>query len=422
MTTEIGTMRNALSSDAVDSGRFTLAILAMHPVQYHTPLYKCICGHPSFNAKVLYLDTVGLQGRYDSEFRTRVEWDIPLLDGHDHEFLRNWAPNNQGGFFSRINLGIPAALRRGKFDAILIQGYSLASCWIALFAARWFGIKVVWRGEVVLKASDDSRGLRSLLRRLVIRAFLKRCDALMYTCAGNKEFLLRYSPRAKPPHPFVCAVDNDYFRGEHQKLSPNTTRIRGELGIPAGNVVILFCGRLTSWKRPLDVMLAINKAGKEDISLVIVGDGPLREELLTFAEEHGIHTVHAGFVNQSEISRYYAIADVLCLPSERDNSPKALNEAMNFKLVPIVSSAIGTCGDLIVDGETGFRCAPGDTAAMATRIAQLRDDPAMRHRIAERARDHVAGFRYEANVAGLEAAVRQAVADTGRFRRTRNVG
>lgn len=408
------------NSGAEDSGQIKLAIIAMHPVQYHTPLYQTICGSSAFDAKVLYLDRIGLEAHYDSEFRTEIEWDIPLLEGHEHEFLRNSSLNNQGGFFSRINLGIPAALKRGRFDAVFIQGYSLASCWIALLAARWLGIRVIWRGEVVLKASDDSNKLRNRLRASVIRFFLKRCDALMYTCAANREFLLRYSPRERPPHPFVCAVDNDFFRREYQIHLPASAAIRDEIGIPAGNMVILFCGRLTSWKRPLDVVHSVKKAGARGISLVIVGDGPLREDLLDYGNRHEIHVVHVGFVNQLEISRYYTIADVLCVPSERDNSPKALNEAMNFELVPIVSSAVGTCGDLIVEGETGFRCMPGDTDAIASRIVQLREDPALRSRMAVRAREHIALFTYVANVDGLKAACRQALADRGCYRSIRD--
>lgn len=154
-----------------------LAILAMHPVQYHSPLYRNICNAPAFDGQVLYLDTLGLEGLYDAEFDTVVEWDIPLLEGHAHEFLRNRAWNNQGGFFSRINPGLSAALKRGRFDAILIQGYSILSFWIALLAARRHGIKVVWRGEVTLKPSDTATGPRQRARNAMVRSFLGQMAA-----------------------------------------------------------------------------------------------------------------------------------------------------------------------------------------------------------------------------------------------------
>lgn len=395
-----------------------LAILALHPVQYHTPLYRCVNESDAIDAKVLYLDRGGLDGVYEPEFRTVIKWDVPLLEGHDYEFVRNLARNSQGGFFSRVNPGLASVLKRGAFDAIMIQGYSLATCWIALFSARRLGIKVIWRGEVTLRDGEDSGGLRNRFRGALIRAFLKRCDALMYTCAGNKRFLMRYAPQAKILYPCVCAVDNDYFRREHLKYLPEIRDIRAELGIPQGNVVILFCGRLTARKRPLDVALAVRKAGGAGITVVVVGDGPLREEMLAIFAEYGIHVVHVGFVNQSQISRYYTIADIFCLPSENDNSPKALNEAMNFDLVPIVSDKIGTCDDLILDGETGFRFALGDTDEIAACITKLQTDSELRRRMAERAREHVAKFTYRANVAGIESAVHDVLANGDCKRRT----
>ncbi len=394
---------------AVEGSPIRLAVLAMHPVQYHSPLYQSICSAKAFDAKVIYLDTLGLKGVYDEEFRTTVEWDIPLLDGHDSQFLKNLALNNTGGFFSRINPGLPAALKRGEFDAILIQGYSIASFWIALFAARLLGIKVIWRGEVTLKAGDTADGLRRRLRDALVRIFLKRCDAVMYTCGGNKDFLLHHGLCEEALFPFLCAVDNEYFRSEYTIYSLQAAQLRQELGIPTEDIVVLFCGRLTERKRPFDIVESIRKVGNRGLSLVIAGDGPQREDLLEFARIHEIHTVHLGFVNQSKISRYYTIADIFCLPSEYDPSPKALNEAMNFELVPIVSGTIGTSRDLVIDGDTGFRVSLGDTNAIAAHIAQLRGDHAMRRRMAARAFEHISHFSFAANVAGLEAACRAAL-------------
>lgn len=381
----------------------------MHPVQYHSPLYRSICSAPAFDAKIIYLDDVGLNGIYDKEFRAKVEWDIPLLDGHDYEFVPNRARNNKGGVFSRINPGLPAALKRGNFDAILIQGYSIVSFWIALFAARRLGIKVIWRGEVTLKPSHLSSGMRRLAREGLIKTFLMRCDSVLYTCAGNKDFLVEHGFGAESLFPFLCAVDNDRFRAEFARYAPTRAQIRQELGVPDENTVVLFCGRLTERKRPFDVLEAIRRAGSRGFSFVIIGDGPQREQLLGFACNHDIHTVHLGFVNQSAISRYYTIADVFCLLSEYDPSPKALNEAMNFSLVPIVSDTIGTSRDLVLHNDSGFRVALGDTIAVAAHLEQLRDNGEMRQRMAERALQHISQFSFAANVAGLEAACRAAL-------------
>ncbi len=386
-----------------------LAILAMHPVQYHSPLYRSICTAPAFDGRVLYLDTIGVDGGYEKEFGVTIKWDVPLLEGHAHEFVRNRAWRKDGGFLSRVNPGLPAALKRGGFDAILIQGYALLSCWIALFAARRYGIKVIWRGEVTAKSAERAKGPGARLRDRMIRAFFSRCDAVMYTCAGNKEFLTGHGLREDELFPFICAVDNDGFRAQALELAPRAAAIRREIGAPDGDVVVLFCGRLTERKRARDVLEAVRRAGPEGFTVVLMGDGPERDALSAFAREHGVRLVHLGFVNQSQISRYYAIADVFCLLSEYDPSPKALNEAMNFSVAPIVTETIGTSRDLVVEGETGFRVGLGDVDAIAERLARLRRDPALRERMAQAARDHVARFSFAANAAGLEDACRFAL-------------
>lgn len=386
-----------------------MAIIAMHPVQYHSPLYQTICNSPAFDGRVIYLDKVGLEGSYDKEFATIIEWDIPLLERHAYEFLKNHSWNNQGGFFSRINLGLFAAVERGGFDAILIQGYSILSFWIALFASRNRGIKVVWRGEVTLKPSDKSSGARQRIRNAMVRSFLKRCDAVMYTCTGNKEFLVHHGLPEEDLFPFYCAVDNHFFRAEYARLAPQSAELRQSLGIPEDNMVVLFCGRLTERKRPKDVLEALRRAGSNGLTFLIMGDGPQRSEILEFARLHGVHTVHLGFVNQSQISQYYTIADIFCLLSEYDPSPKALNEAMNFSLVPIVTKTVGTSKDLIKCGETGFMVSLGDTEAVARHISQLRADPPLRAQMARAAQNHVETFSFSANAESLEQACRFAI-------------
>lgn len=396
-------------SGAAPADPIRLAVIAPHPVQYHTPLYRSICRHPGLDAKVIYLDTLGLEGVYDAEFRTKIVWDTPLLDGHQHEFVKNYAANNHSGFLARINPGLFRALRKGRYDAVLIQGYSTLSNWIALVAARLLGRKVIWRGEVTDRPGASAGIVRSV-KDAVVATFFSQCDALMYTCAGNRQFLRRYMRSERRLFPFLCAVDNPHFRAEFTRHGPEIASIKRELDIPLGDLVVLYCGRLTHRKRIMDALEAVRIAGGHGLTFLIMGDGPLREEALSFGEEHGIRICHLGFVNQSKIGRYYTVADVFILLSEYDPSPKALNEAMNFDLVPIVSDRIGTSADLVQDGSTGFLVRLGDVETVAARIALLRAEPARRARMAKAAHERVAQFSFEANAGGLAAACQFALA------------
>lgn len=395
-------------------GKLRLAIIAPHPVQYHAPLYRSICRTGQFDAKVLYLDKLGLEGAYDRDFRVRIAWDTPLLDGYDHKFLKNYALNRLSGFGARINPGIYPALQQGRYQVVLIQGYASLSCWIALFSARRLGIRVVWRGEATERGVPTDPPAVRRAKDFLIGSFLRRCDAILYSCAGNLDFLRRYRIPERAFFFFPCAVDNDYFRSEFERLRPSIPKIRRELGIGEGDLVVLYCGRLTRRKRVMDALQALKSSGGRETTFVIMGDGPLREEALAFGREHGISVRHLGFVNQSKVSRYYAIADVFLLLSEYDPSPKALNEAMNFDLVPIVSERIGTCRNLVLDGETGFVVPPGEIKKIAEKIETLRADRRLRHRLARSARKRVALFSFAADTRALELACRYSLAKTGK--------
>src|SRR4051794_34276698 len=80
--------------------KYRLGIVALHPVQYHSPLYKLIAESDSMESNVIYLDTLGLEGLYQEEFRTKIVWDIPLLSGYKYLFVRNYARYRIRGFWS----------------------------------------------------------------------------------------------------------------------------------------------------------------------------------------------------------------------------------------------------------------------------------------------------------------------------------
>ncbi len=54
--------------------------------------------------------------------------------------------------------------------------------------------------------------------------------------------------------------------------------------------------------------------------------------------------------------------------------------------LPVVATAVGGVPEAVIDGETGLLVPAGDPAALAAALCRLRDDPLLRHRLGERAR------------------------------------
>ena len=112
----------------------------------------------------------------------------------------------------------------------------------------------------------------------------------------------------------------------------------------------------------------------------------------------------AGFRNQRELPRFYDLCDMFVLPSRREPWGLAVNEAMNAAKPVVVSDAVG-CADDLVNGETGFVFPAGDTGALAACLDTLVHDQELARRMGFAARERVATFDFEADVAGLRQAL-----------------
>jgi len=201
------------------------------------------------------------------------------------------------------------------------------------------------------------------------------------------------------------AVDTELF--EEQYLRTSREQVRKELGIRDHELVILFCGKLIPIKAPELLLEALSKIpNRERLFLLIVGDGALREVVETRGRLLlGDRFLMAGFVNQSMIGKYYRAADVLVLPSRYETWGLVVNEAMQFGLPAIVSSAVGCRYDLVRDGETGFVFQAGDARSLAERFVWCLEAPDHLREMGRRARERIAGYTVKAACDGILQAV-----------------
>jgi glycosyltransferase involved in cell wall biosynthesis len=153
--------------------------------------------------------------------------------------------------------------------------------------------------------------------------------------------------------------------------------------------VVLFFGLVRPYKG-VDVLLrAFPRVHRETgARLVLVGDGPEREDLIARAAAVGV-AERIGVTGWQEDARDYLSAiDVFVLPSRFEGFPQAVVEAMLAER-PVVASDVGSVADAVVDGETGFLVAPGDVKELHERVAQLLGDRSLRDRMGANGRELV---------------------------------
>ena len=193
----------------------------------------------------------------------------------------------------------------------------------------------------------------------------------------------------------IFPIPNGIPVEEFQGGDPHYARER--YGIPGGIPVIISCGRLGIEKNVEVLLKAFARLrAKKDAALLLVGDGPLRDELQNLARSLGIadRTFFAGSVPPEAMPHMYASADLFMFASLTDTQGLVLVEA---KAAGVPAVAVGALGvkDMVLDGEDGYLCA-NDPDEIAERAAYLLGNPGVLSRMQENAKRNAMSFSKEA--------------------------
>ncbi len=167
-----------------------------------------------------------------------------------------------------------------------------------------------------------------------------------------------------------------------EQFSPASVRpddIRESLRFPSDSLVVGTVARLVPDKG-LECFLRMASfivASRRDTRFLIVGDGPLREELARQARELRIdaHVVFVG--HRTDIPDLMAAMDVFVLPTRREGFGIVFAEAMAMEC-PTVGSRIGPVAEVVEEGVTGYLVPPDIPEEFAVRVLELLADRAKR--------------------------------------------
>ena len=165
---------------------------------------------------------------------------------------------------------------------------------------------------------------------------------------------------------------------------------RMSCGCAQDDLLVGVIGRLAEVKRPELALEAFRSASKQTprLRLVFVGDGALREELLTALAgwEPALRARVTLAGNQHDMQRVHEACDMVLLSSRTEGMPVALIEAGAASL-PVISTPVGGVPELVLDGETG-RLADG-VEGLARALCELASDDELRLRMGQAARARV---------------------------------
>jgi glycosyltransferase involved in cell wall biosynthesis len=389
-----------------------IAAFLSHPIQYFTPLWQELSRRPGVELTVYYFSRQGLDHSHDPGFGVSFAWDIDLLAGHHSEFLpRRWPTVDARDSRPRaLNAGLYGALSLG-WDAVFIAGYVHANNWLIIAACQHLEIPVMCWADSTLHPHADKSWSRRLAKRALLSRFVPRISAFLAAGGHTRAYFEHYG--ASPDRIFIvpCAIDVLRFRQTVAASNADQRdQLRTRLGIPRDKRIVMFCGKLVDWKRPLDVVAAVRALQRSDTVAVVVGDGPVRESL-----ERAGGAVLTGFVNQRDLPLVLALADVLVLSSSFEPYGAVVAEAQAVGVPAVVSDACGCYGpgSVVQDGVSGLVYPVGDVSALTQRLSTLLGDDVLRRTMSEQARLQAETQSARSAADGFVAALQRVVAPPG---------
>jgi glycosyltransferase involved in cell wall biosynthesis len=167
--------------------------------------------------------------------------------------------------------------------------------------------------------------------------------------------------------------------------------LRQRLG-GGGSTIFLYVGRISREKNlPLLAQAFKNLAGRS-CRLVLVGDGPYREEMEEALRDYP--ALFTGFKSGQELLQLYASADVFVFPSATDTFGNVVLEAQASGL-PVIVTDEGGPHEIMIPGETGIMVKAGSVPALAEAMSAFLDEPEKIRELGRRAREYTQSNRVD---------------------------
>lgn len=351
-----------------------LAYFVSHPIQYQAPLLRQISADKDIELKVFFYSDFSLKPYQDEGFGQSIQWDVPLIEGYNYEFLDCWGDKQRQNWLQQpIAKNIYHHLKQGKFDAVWVHGWSWLCSLQTVIAAEKLGIPVLMRGESNgLPTSTSS--LKETGKQIFLNWLFAKISSFLYIGTHNRNFYRGYGVEDKRLFSVPYAVDNEYFQQKVRIAAKNRNELRQFLNLQPDRPIILYAAKLIDVKRPHDLLAAYKSLSPDGVVepepyLLFVGDGNLRGSLEAEARATGWDSIRfLGFQNQSQMPSMYDLCDVFVLPSSFEPWGLAINEVMNAGKAVVVSDRVGCAADLIRVGENGAVFEMGNIRELANGI------------------------------------------------------
>jgi len=263
-----------------------------------------------------------------------------------------------------LSFSVLSELRKNNPDRVIINGWDQFAYQLTYIWAFMNHVPItLWSGSTV-----NEKSWRRTITLPLVKWFVHISANYIAYGQRAKEYLQILGADSNKITIFLNDVNQAYFRGQAQILLPKRQRLQKQLRITTPHT-LLFVGQLIERKGVMDLLNAFSVfAGTHrDWSLVLVGDGILKQRISTLIQTLKIPRVHLlEEYEQYNLPKVYACADYLILPSHEEVWGLVINEALASGLKVIASDVCGCVPDLVVPSLNNFVFKTGSVRSLIT--------------------------------------------------------
>jgi glycosyltransferase involved in cell wall biosynthesis len=265
---------------------------------------------------------------------------------------------------------LQARLSEIRPDVVFINGWSFGG---GLAALRWGLSRDV--PVVVMSETTAYDERRQWWREGIKRRIVGLCPAALVGGRPHRDYMMALGLDTDRIFTGYDAVDNDHFRCGAAAARERDPELRASLGLPQRYFIA--CSRFTPKKNLFRLVNAYARYRRlhdgDAWSLVIVGDGEQKQELLRLCDRLRVTdcVLLPGPKPYSELPAHYGLAGAFVHASTTEQWGLVVNEAMASGLPVLVSNRCGCAPDLVEEGRNGFLFDPYDISGLANAMYSM---------------------------------------------------
>lgn len=307
---------------------------------YRIPLFNFISNNENIDFKVLSLADNEKNRQWEIK-KNQIKFNYDILRGINF-FIK------QKDWPIHINYGLINELFKYNPEIIITSGYDSFAYWEAFFYSKLFDKKfILWNGSTLL-SSNENKGIISKLKTIII----KGSDSYITYGTKAKEYLEHYGAESEKISVGLNTVNVNYFYSKTREYRQKQLFSVERKKYP--EILFLFVGQFIERKGVKELIKVAEKFKDRQVGFLIVGDGHLRKELDNFVKINNLKNIYfTGFVQKNNIYKYYALADILVVPSKEEVWGLVVNEGLASGNYIIAADQVGSVYDTIKDDRFG---------------------------------------------------------------------